>query len=71
MMTGMDTDLQKLPFPEYRKYPFPTMAVGEMFHVEPGDVAHVRWAASKYGKRHGMAFAVRQYKGGTGCWRVE
>ena len=69
MMTGMD--IQHLPPPQYRKWPFPTMQPGDMFHVEPRDVANVRWAASQYGRRHGQKFRVLQYEGGTGCWRVE
>lgn len=69
MMTDMD--IHHFEPPRYRKYPFPTMRPGDMFHVEPESVAQVRWAASQYGRRHGVTFSVLKYEKGTGCWRID
>lgn len=54
----------------HRSYPFPTMAVGESFVCDAADKNRIASAASQYGKRHGVRFAVRKDGDSLRCWRV-
>ena len=65
---------KKIPLPNSisrNNYPFSEMEVGDSFEVGPEDINRIRPAATWYGKRHKMKFAVRHYAGAFRCWRLE
>lgn len=71
--------IENKPVPRYNsrssltKYQFDQMKVGQSFFIpEPTfqQVARVRSAASSYGKRHGMNFAIVRDGQGYRCGRI-
>lgn len=65
---------KKVPIPNTTKrnnYPLGEMGIGDSFQLGGNELNQVRTAASWYGKRNGRKFAVRRYKDGYRCWRVE
>lgn len=62
-----------IPEPQYSKYPFATMKVGDNFIAN--DDGKVIAAACMYGKKHGMKFRTRKVTEGgktsRRVWRIE
>lgn len=58
---------------EHSRYPFGKMKVGQSFHIDGGfnAVTRVRSAASQYGKRHGVKFAIVRDGAGYRCGRIK
>lgn len=69
---------KKIPLPPLndrgtRRWPFDKMAVGDSFALKTdSDRIKCASAASYYGKRHGLKFAIRLLPDGSAyrCWRV-
>jgi hypothetical protein len=61
-----------IPFAGKRKYPFPSMNVGDSFFVEADfkTQASIRSNSSFYGKRHGVKMVARVEGNGIRVWRI-
>lgn len=53
-----------------RKYPFPSMQIGDSFLVATEKAANARAAAKMFARRQGVQFTVRKLDSGTRIWRV-